>query len=328
MPEGGRPGHALAADARRVERRQVVVLGHVVPVPGEHADGRVGNPDGQQRSRRRARGSTRGPCGASARRSAPAFWPALPKLVSSSVLAAWCVIVTARAPAALCERGGARMRCPRTYSSYSQDAASGARFQDVRLATLPFRRYPRTLVSRFTFQSGPDRQIDPVRPPPGSGSEGVLRNATWSSSRFSATTSCGRHVRDTGQRQHRVRVAGREQRRGQPQRVRDEHVVVGQPVDDEQRADRSSHRTFRIIIERTDLVGGGICCRVTQVALGVVRVVQPPVGDRRAGDRRRGRRRGGAAPRAPTGTRRTTSRGSRPGSRPGRRTSPPPRAAR
>ena len=34
------------------------------------------------------------------------------------------------------------------------------------------------------------------------------------------------HVRDAGQRQHPVRVPGREQRAGQPQRVRHHHVVV------------------------------------------------------------------------------------------------------
>ena len=49
LPQGGRARDALAADARGVERCQVVVLGHPVPVPHEHADRRVENPDGQQR---------------------------------------------------------------------------------------------------------------------------------------------------------------------------------------------------------------------------------------------------------------------------------------
>src|SRR6185437_5294281 len=43
-----------------------------------------------------------------------------------------------------------------------------------------------------------------------------------------------RHVRDPRQRQHRVRVTGRQQGRRQTQGVGDEHVIVGEPVDDEQ----------------------------------------------------------------------------------------------
>ena len=43
------------------------------------------------------------------------------------------------------------------------------------------------------------------------------------------------HVGDPGQRQHVVRTPGGEQRRRQPQGVRDHHVVVGQPVDEQQR---------------------------------------------------------------------------------------------
>ena len=53
--------------------------------------------------------------------------------------------------------------------------------------------------------------------------------------------------------------------------------------------------------------------RVAEVALLVVGVVQPQVGDRGARPRPRGRRPGGAAPRAPPDSRRRTSRGSRPG---------------
>ena len=45
-----------------------------------------------------------------------------------------------------------------------------------------------------------------------------------------------RHVGDPGQRQHAVRAPAREQCRRQPQGVRGDHVVVGQPVHQQQRA--------------------------------------------------------------------------------------------
>ena len=47
---------------------------------------------------------------------------------------------------------------------------------------------------------------------------------------------------------------------------------------------RVAHRPFRIVDDGAHRVGGGIARGVTQVALGVVRVVEPPVGDRRARD--------------------------------------------
>jgi len=37
------PGHAFPADARREERRQVIVLGHVVPMAGEYVNRRIGD---------------------------------------------------------------------------------------------------------------------------------------------------------------------------------------------------------------------------------------------------------------------------------------------
>jgi uncharacterized protein (DUF952 family) len=43
------------------------------------------------------------------------------------------------------------------------------------------------------------------------------------------------HVRDAGQRQHLVRIPGRQQRAGQAQRVGHHHVVVRQPVDQHER---------------------------------------------------------------------------------------------
>ena len=46
----------------------------------------------------------------------------------------------------------------------------------------------------------------------------------------------GRHVRHADERQHLVRPAGGEQGGRQPQRVRRHDVVVGEAVDEQQRA--------------------------------------------------------------------------------------------
>ena len=76
-------------------------------------------------------------------------------------------------------------------------------------------------------------------------------------------------------------AAGGEQRRAETQRVRGDHVVVGQPVDQEQRPRQpSARREQRAGVVRVRPMGG-----VAEVALGVVRVVEPPLGHRRAGDR-------------------------------------------
>jgi hypothetical protein len=64
--------------------------------------------------------------------------------------------------------------------------------------------------------------------------------------------------------------------------VRDEHVVVGQAVNEEEGAPLRWLYPFRIIQKRTALVGVAGVIGVTEVSLGVVRVVQPPVGDGRA----------------------------------------------
>ena len=89
-----------------------------------------------------------------------------------------------------------------------------------------------------------------------------------------------RHVRDPGQRQHAVRAAAGEQRRRQPERVGGDDVVVGEAVHQQQRAGQ-----LRGVREqRGPRVGVGMGVGTAQVALGVVGVVQGPVGDRRAGD--------------------------------------------
>ena len=88
------------------------------------------------------------------------------------------------------------------------------------------------------------------------------------------------HVRDADQGQHLVRLAGGEQRRRQLQRVGGDDVVVGEAVDQQQRPGQRR----RPAAAATSGVRRGRRRRVAEVALGVVRVVQPPLGDRRAGD--------------------------------------------
>lgn len=66
--------------------------------------------------------------------------------------------------------------------------------------------------------------------------------------------------------------------------MRDEHVVVGHAVNEEKGTLIRRLDPFGIIQERTALVGVSGVIWVTQVAFGVVRVVQPPVRDRRARD--------------------------------------------
>ena len=117
-----------------------------------------------------------------------------------------------------------------------------------------------------------------------------------------------------------------EQRRRQLQRVRHDDVVVGEPVDQQQRPVRLRRRG------RTDassaVVELGVLRRVAEVALGVGRVVEVLVGDRAPRRPPRGTRRVAAGPRTPRAIRRTTSRGSRRGRGRGRASARPRPAAR
>ena len=89
------------------------------------------------------------------------------------------------------------------------------------------------------------------------------------------------HVAHADERQHLVRPAGGEQGRRQPQRVGGDDVVVGEPVDQQERAREIGGERD----QRARVVAGVVVVGMPQVALGVVRVVEPPVGHRRAGDR-------------------------------------------
>ena len=89
------------------------------------------------------------------------------------------------------------------------------------------------------------------------------------------------HVGDAGERQHLVRAPGGEQGGRELQRVRGDDVVVGEPVDQQQRPGQvGGERQQRVGVVALGLIG-----RVAEVALGVVGVVQTPLGHRRAGDR-------------------------------------------
>ena len=90
-----------------------------------------------------------------------------------------------------------------------------------------------------------------------------------------------RHVRDARERQHPMRAPGLEQRPRERERMREDHVVVGQAMHDEQ-------RSFELRRQPNDLaafVRAGIGRRVAEESFGVVRVVEAPVGHRRARDR-------------------------------------------
>ena len=73
-----------------------------------------------------------------------------------------------------------------------------------------------------------------------------------------------------------MRPPGREQRGRQPQGVGDDHVVVGKPVDDEQRS-REARGEWQ---QRRAVVVVRLLLRQSEVALGVAGVVQTPLGDR------------------------------------------------
>ena len=85
-----------------------------------------------------------------------------------------------------------------------------------------------------------------------------------------------------GQRQDRVRAAGREQRRGHPERVRHHHVVVGQPVNKQQRPGQAGGLG--------DGGGPGVSVRVllrqAEEPLPPVRVVEPLIVRRGPGNGR------------------------------------------
>ena len=86
-----------------------------------------------------------------------------------------------------------------------------------------------------------------------------------------------RHVRDADQRQHLVRLAGGEQRRRQLQRVGGDDVVVGEAVDRAAAAGSAAAASGSSELSRR--TASASTRRVAEVALGVVRVVQPPLGD-------------------------------------------------
>ena len=84
------------------------------------------------------------------------------------------------------------------------------------------------------------------------------------------------HVRDAVERQERVLPAGRHQRLAQSQAIGDRHIVVGETVDEHKRATEFR----RVRDDAVTFVRGRV---ESQVALGVMRVVQRPVGRRGAG---------------------------------------------
>ncbi len=77
-----------------------------------------------------------------------------------------------------------------------------------------------------------------------------------------------------------MRPARSQQRARQPERVGGDDVVVGEAMYEQQRA----RQLGRVGEQRRALVGVGIVRRVAEIALGVVGVVQPPVGDRSTSD--------------------------------------------
>ena len=87
------------------------------------------------------------------------------------------------------------------------------------------------------------------------------------------------HVCDAGQREHGVRPPGGQERRRKPQRVRYDHVVVGQPVDEHERA----FQPRCIIDQRVMVVSIRVLIRVTEIALCVKSVIKPLIGDWSAG---------------------------------------------
>ena len=75
-------------------------------------------------------------------------------------------------------------------------------------------------------------------------------------------------------------AAGGEQGRRQAQRVGGHDVVVGEAVDQEQRPGQLTGQGE----QRAGVVGVGLLGGIAEVALGVVGVVEPPLGHRCAGD--------------------------------------------
>ena len=184
---------------------------------------------------------------------------------------------------------------------------------------------PASSTSRPPDLAGRDRSVDPAltgcrrsrtpttrrrrRPRRVPGERMRRRNASWCSSRFSATTACGVmcETPDSGSTSWGLPAA---------RSAEDSWSVCAATTLSSARpwtssSGRSSGRRRQ---QRAPVVRRGVAVGVAEVALGVVRVVEPPLGDRGLRRRRRGTRRVGAARRARRGSRRSSSRGSRPGS--------------
>ena len=181
-------------------------------------------------------------------------------------------------------RSASRTTSPNSCTS-SRASASPPTRHPPDIATVRCATLDRDGTSEWRRRRG---RISRPRPPafgraaPGSGPRALRRKASWSSSRFSATTSWGVMwvTPDSGSTwcgRPAASSAGR-----QLQRVRGHHVVVGQPVHEQQRPlERGGRRRAATTGRRRS----ASLVRIAEVALGVVRVVQPPLGHRRAGDR-------------------------------------------
>ncbi len=119
-----------------------------------------------------------------------------------------------------------------------------------------------------------------------------------------------RHVGHAGQRQHRVRPTGLGQALREPQRVRGDHVVVRESVDQQQ----GPRQRRRVVEQCATPIDGLVVLRKAEIALGVEGVVQRPVGDMVRLRSPPKRRLGDEAPRARPASRQRTSPGCRPGS--------------
>ena len=106
------------------------------------------------------------------------------------------------------------------------------------------------------------------------------RKSSWCSSRFSATTSCG--VMWVMPTRGSTSCGAPAARRADDscKRVGGDDVVVGEAVDEQQRTGQPVGQRQ----QRAGVVHVGLLVRIAEVPLGVVRVVQPPLGDRSAGD--------------------------------------------
>ena len=92
-----------------------------------------------------------------------------------------------------------------------------------------------------------------------------------------AHADLGCHVRAVAQRQELVMTTSGKKKIGQLQRVRCEHVVVGEAVYEHEGAGQVACQWQ----QAAAVISRSVCLRVAQVALGIARVVQPPLGDGR-----------------------------------------------